>query len=91
MRRASVATLLVALFALTGATVAPTRGVASPQTASIVWELRGTEKAPVARHVARRIVALATAQTTDISALRVNNKPTPVRHALFQRPPPVQS
>jgi hypothetical protein len=88
MRRASVATLLVALFALTGAAVAPTRGVSSPQTASVVWELRGTEKAPVVRHVARRIVVLATAQTTDISSLRVNATPTPVRHALIQRPPP---
>ncbi len=92
MRRVSVATLLVALFALTGATVAPTRGVVGSETASIVWELGGSEKAPVTRHVARRAVAIGTTQTADVSSsLFLGAAPAPVRHALFQRPPPRQS
>jgi hypothetical protein len=89
MRRASVAALLVALFALTGAAVAPTRGVAgSRTTVSIVWEHRGARTVPVARQIAVRAIAIDFVPTTTISPRRVDIGQAPALHALFQRPPP---
>jgi len=90
MRRVSVAALLVALLALSGAAVANTRGVAGSQTTvSIVWKQRGARMVPVAHQVAERAAAIGLAQATTYSPLRVETRPAPVRHALFQRPPPV--
>ncbi|HEY1307846.1 MAG TPA: hypothetical protein VGF24_30045 [Vicinamibacterales bacterium] len=89
MRRVSVAALLVALFAISGAAVAPTRGAAGSRTAvSIVWKQRGARTVPVARQVAQRSVAIGLARTAITSPLRVETRPVPARHALFQRPPP---
>jgi len=88
MRRASVATLLVALFALMGASATPMRVSAERHTASIVWQGRGTRKAPVARTLARPIVASTASSRHARSFACSNGWQTPASHALFQRPPP---
>jgi hypothetical protein len=92
LRRASFASLIVALLALSGATVAPTRGLGGTNAPSIVWQARDERQAPVAqkagsRHRAGRYVG----RTESGSAGRPGVPQSPVRHALFQRPPPASS
>jgi len=88
MRRAGVASLLIALFALAGASVAPTRGVDGPQRASIVWQVRGDRTSHVVRNTRPRGVAFTASHAAVTAASGVDYRCTPVRHALFQRPPP---
>src|SRR4029079_10862576 len=54
LRRAGVLSLLVALFALGGASVAPTRGFAGTHATAIVWEARSVRQAPIVRNARRR-------------------------------------
>jgi hypothetical protein len=91
LRRARLASLIVALLALSGAAVAPTRGLGGTTAASIVWQARDERQAPVARkaglHGAGRYVG-----RTELRSAGCPGVPKlPVRHALFQRPPPVSS
>jgi len=83
--------LIVALFALGGATVAPTRGVAGTSAAAIVWQARETRTAPVSRAVRRRAPALTTGTAQPVALVASVLPLWFVRHALFQRPPPFVS
>jgi hypothetical protein len=91
MRRAGVLSLLVALFALAGASVAPTRLLTGTHATAIVWEARSPRQAPVIRH-ARHRVPIAIAGATPRSGITSTFPASSlVRHALFQRPPPQQT
>jgi len=88
LRRAGVLSLLVALFALGGASVAPTRGFAGTHASAIVWEARSVRQAPIVRNARRRRpIAIARAVPHGVAA-DTRHASLLVRHALFQRPPP---
>ena len=87
LRRAGVLSLLVALFALGGASVAPTRGFAGTHATAIVWEARSSRQAPIVQNAPRRR-PIAIAGADPVVSADTRHASLLVRHALFQRPPP---
>jgi hypothetical protein len=88
IRRAGVLTVLVAMVALGGASVAPTRGLQGRHGASVVWQARDAQQAPVTRNIRRQPRGITTTASQP-EALVIGNRSTPfVRHSMFQRPPP---
>jgi hypothetical protein len=88
LRRAGLASLLVALFAVAGASVAPTQALSGIAAATVVWQARDERPAPVARQARRRATAGAAIGAPHTSTVSPGVPQAPVRHALFQRPPP---
>jgi len=87
MRRAGILSLIVAMFALAGASVPPTRGLSGTFQSGIVWQAREPRTAPVSRSLPRPVLPSTVA--TRIVAGTIARPVTPVvRHPLFQRPPP---
>lgn len=86
LRRLRLGSLLVVALALAGATVVPSRD-AGRNTCSIIWQAGDTQQALVTATTApRRLKSArgAIAETRDPQPFFTS----PVRHALFQRPPP---
>jgi hypothetical protein len=90
LRRAGLVSLIVALMAISGASVAPVRGADGRRTASIVWQARDKKPAPVARKILRPAIAHTAASPAAAPSLAAAFR-APVRHPLYQRPPPAQT
>jgi hypothetical protein len=91
LRRTGFASLLVALLAMSGAAVAPTRGLGGLSAPSVVWQARDERQAPVARKSSARLAAVTRIGAPHTSPIGPGVPQSPVRHALFQRPPPAFS
>jgi hypothetical protein len=91
LRRAGLVSLIVALMAISGASVAPVRGADGRCTASIVWQARDEKPAPVARKISRPAIVAGVAASPAAAPSQAAALYAPVRHSLYQRPPPAQT
>jgi len=86
LRRLRLGSLLVVALALAGATVGPSRD-AGRNTCSIIWQAGDSQQALVTATTDHRRVTSARGAISHTP----ESQPfiaSPVRHALFQRPPP---
>jgi hypothetical protein len=91
LRRAGLVSLIVALMAISGASVVSVRGADGRRTASIVWQARDEKPAPVARKIARPPIVARGAASPSATPSQAAALYAPVRHPLYQRPPPTQT
>ncbi len=87
-RRVHLGSLLVVALALAGATVVPARDVSRAHSA-IVWQAQDIRRALVATMLGPRRVARPTGLVAQLARHTPHTVSPTVRHALFQRPPPV--
>jgi hypothetical protein len=91
LRRAQAVSLLVALMALAGATTAPTFGAGRTGRASIVWQAGDQRQAPHSWTSPRRVARLNRRPAPPAPTVGARATASPVRHRLFERPPPAFS
>jgi len=86
LRRLRLGSLLVVALALAGATVVPSRD-AGRNTCSIIWQTGDTQQALVTATTDHHRVTSARGAISHASDSQAFIT-SPIRHALFQRPPP---
>ena len=90
LRRAHLGSLLVVVLALAGATVAPSRACSRAEM-SIAWAAGDARVAPAQVTPAPRHVVTEPTQPLRTAVSRPRAVDAPLRHSLFQRPPPLSS
>ena len=90
LHRVHLGSLLVVALALAGATVAPSRAFSRGEM-SISWAAGDARVAPAQVTSAQRQVVAEPTQSLGTAVSRPRAADAPVRHSLFQRPPPLSS